>query len=200
MANYCSNHIAWYGSQKEAVDNFRKLMIESFNENKRGSVRDFVIKMGYSKEEASALTDSRDVIICIDDELSEKEGIHYFVFQTETAWTPNIEVFSKILNDKYPSDYGLEYVSEEPGVGIYINSDIDGFFFVDRYHIDSCIKGDYQTSYLESKAEVLCWIKNRFPKANVSLEDSIDEIEVEVRKYIDENSDDYFSLYEFKNH
>ena len=197
MANYCSNDIAFYCGDNERLEAFRKLMVESFRESRHGTVRDFVIKCGYSQEEAIQFTDGRDTFVDIADELSEKEGVYYFIVQTESAWSPNVEVFFKVIREKFNDDFGIEYCSEEPGMSIYINTDVEGFFFPDRYYLDSCINDEYETEYFETKQEVLLWIKDKFPKANVNIKTALHKIESEVRKYIDESGDDFFTLYQF---
>ena len=197
MANYCSNSVAFYSEDNERLDAFRKLMVESFRESRHGTVRDFAIKCGYSQEEVIQFTDGRDTFVDIADELSEKEGVFYFIVQTESAWSPNVEVFVKVIREKFNDDFGIEYCSEEPGVAIYINTDVEGFFFPDRYYLDSCINNEYETEYFETKQEVLCWIKDKFPHAKVNIKTAIHKIESEVRKYIDENGDDFFTLYQF---
>ena len=72
MANYCNNKIAIIGYDKDKVDSIRKLMVESFRESRNGTVRDFFIKCGYSKDEAIKITDGRDTFIDIDDEIDKK--------------------------------------------------------------------------------------------------------------------------------
>ena len=83
MANYCNNKIAIIGYDKEKVDSVRKLMVESFRESRNGTIRDFVIKCGYSKDEAIRITDARDTFIDINDEINKKDGVYY---------TQNIEI------------------------------------------------------------------------------------------------------------
>ena len=197
MANYCNNNLAFYGEDIERLEAFRKLMVESFRESRYGSVRDFVIKCGYSHEESIKFTDGRDAFIDIADELSHKEGVFYFIAQTESAWSPNVEVFFKVIREKFDNEFGIEYCSEEPGMAIYINTDVEGFFFPDRYYLDSCINDEYSTEYFETKQEVLSWIKDKFPQAKVNIKTAIHKIESEVRRYIDESGDDFFTLYQF---
>ena len=72
MANYCNNTIAIIGYNKEKLEDFRKLMVDAFRDSRNGTVRDFVIKCGYDKEEAIQFTDGRDTFIDIDDEMEER--------------------------------------------------------------------------------------------------------------------------------
>ena len=197
MANYCSNSIAIFGYDKEKVDELRNLMFKFLHENSTSSIRTFVGVCGYSSDEALKMTDGRDTFVDVDDEVSEKERIFYFKFQTESAWSPNVDVFRKIISDKWGEDLDMEYCSEEPGVGIYINTDEEGFFFTDRYYLDSCINSEYETEYFENKQEVLEWIKSKFPDIKVTIKTTLYKIEEEVCKRIDESGDDFFTLRKF---
>lgn len=195
MANYCNNKIALFGYDRDKVDAFRKQMVESFRESRYGAVRDFVIECGYSKDEAIQITDGRDSFIDIDDEVSEKEGVYYFYFQTESAWSPNIESFAKVIREKFDDEFEIEYCSEEPGMGIYINTDEEGFFFPDRYFLDCYINDEYYTEYFETKEEVLGWIKAKFPSAQLTAKMALHKIEDAVEKCLSEDS--YFTLHKF---
>ena len=157
----------------------------------------FVVVYGYSIDEALKITDGRDTFVDVDDEVSEKESIFYFKFQTESAWSPNVDVFRKIISDKYGEDLDMDYCSEEPGVGIYINTDEEGFFFTDRYYLDSCINSEYETEYFENKQEVLDWLKGKFPDIKVTIKTTLYKIEEVVCKRIDESGDDFFTLRKF---
>ena len=198
MANYCSNFIAVFGYDKEKLDELHNLVVKFFNENStNNSIRAFVVACGYSSDEALIMTDGRDTIVDVDTEVSEKERIFYFKFQTESAWNPNVDVFRKIISDKYGEELDMEYCSEEPGMGIFINTDETGFFFTDRYYLNSCINGEYETEYFESREKVLDWIKSRFPDIKLTTMTYLYKIEEEVCKRIDENGDDFFTLRRF---
>lgn len=198
MANYCSNSIAIYGYDKEKVDELHDLMIKFFNENSsNNSIRAFVVACGYSSDEALKMADGRDTIVDVDDEISEKERLFYFKFQTESAWNPNVGVFRKIISDKYGEELDIEHCSEEPGMGIFINTDETGFFFTDRYYLNSCINGEYETEYFESREEVLDWVKSKFPDIQATTMTYVHKIEEEVCKRIDESGDDFFTLRRF---
>jgi hypothetical protein len=51
----------------------------------------------------------------------------------ETAWSPLPEVY-----EKFAEKYGLSfvYIAEECGCEIYVNTDVEGRFFTDRYILD----------------------------------------------------------------
>lgn len=83
--------------------------------------------------------------------------------ETETAWSPQVEdVVGKMLEDYYP-DLNYEFIAEEPGCEIYINTDVSGRFFVDRYKIDydiSEIDPKYcDTEYFDKEEDFLDRVK-----------------------------------------
>ena len=189
--------IAIIGYDKEKLEAFRKLMVNAFRDSRNGTVRDFVIKCGYDKEEAFQFTDGRDTFIDIDDEINQKENVYYFYFQTESAWSPNVEVFTKIIREKFDDEFELEHCSEESGMGIYINTDSDGLFFPDRYYLDCCINNEYYTEYYKTKEAVLDWIKEKFPTVDVTVNTALHKIEDAVEKCLGDDEDGYISLHEF---
>ena len=197
MANYCSNCIAFFGNDLDKLEHLRKMMDTTFNLSEYGSIRDFVMSYGYAKEEAISFTDGRDSFIEVDFEVSKDDESYYFTIQTESAWNPNVGVFRKIISDKYGEELDIEHCSEEPGMGIFINTDETGFFFTDRYYLNSCINGEYETEYFESREEVLDWVKSKFPDILATTMTYVHKIEEEVCKRIDESGDDFFTLRRF---
>lgn len=82
-------------------------------------------------------------------------------------------------------------------MGIFINTDEEGFFFTDRYYLDCCINSEYETECFESKQELLDWIKSKFPDIKATIKTSWYKIEEEVCDHLDENGDDFFVLHKF---
>lgn len=197
MANYCENDICWFGYDRESVEKIRQLILLCFKDRGSCSVRDFAMACGYSREEAEKLVDYRDMITDVNDCVSEKEGVFYFYFSTSSAWEPNVSIFYRIINRFFGGSqvYGIEYCSVETGTDIYINSDMEGFFFTDRYYLDCCINDEYSTEYFETKQELLDWLKERFPMAKLFIKMDLHFIEDEVRKYINEDGDDFITIY-----
>lgn len=198
MANYASTCLAFYGNDVNKLEHLRKMMEETFNKEDCYSIRNFVLKYGYTKEEAYEFTDGRDTFVHIDDEASKDEQGYYFTIQTESAWNPNVGVFTKVIADHYKDEINFVYCSEEPGFAIYVNSDTTGRFYEDRYHLDYCINGNkYVMEYYASFEDVLKALKEDFPELEFSLCDSVDEINDRVQNLLEESKDDYFNLYEY---
>ena len=179
------------------MEKIRQLILLCFKDKGSCPVRDFAMVCGYNREEAEKLVDYRDMITDVNDCVSEKEGVFYFYFSTSSAWEPNVSIFYRIINRFFGGRqvYGIEYCSVETGTDIYINSDMEGFFFTDRYYLDCCINDEYSTEYFETKQELLDCLKERFPMAKLFIKMDLNFIEDEVRKYINEDGDDFITIY-----
>lgn len=197
MANYCSNCIAFYGNDFNKLEHLRKMMDDTFNQEDYYSIRNFVLKYGYTQEEAYSFTDGRDTFNEIDGEVSKDEQGYYFTIQTESAWGPNIEVFQKVIVDHYEDEISFVHCSEEPGFAVYINTDTTGRFYEDKYHLDYCVNNKYVMEYFISFKDVINALTEDFPELEFSICDSVDEINDRVQNLLDDSKDDYFNLYEY---
>ena len=197
MANYCSNNIAFYSSDKTLLQNLHNIMLDVFNNSKCKSVYEILLKHGYSKEEAEKISDRRDYLSYMEFELTDKRcGYYAFKAETESAWQPNMTSFFQLLLDKYDNKISLVYVAEEPGSCIFINTDVDGLFFTDKYRIDYCIEDCYEIEYFDSFKEVTDYINEKFPKAKVCIFDSPDQIKEKMREeYITKDTYHNFYMY-----
>ena len=199
MSNYCSNNIAFYSNDKTLLQNLYDIMLDVFNNSKSRSVYDILLKHGYSTEEAQKISDSRDYLAYMEFELTDKRcGYYAFKAETESAWQPNMTTFFYLLQDKYANKISLVYTSEEPGSGIFINTDVDGLFFNDRYKIDCCLDNNYFTDYFTDFTDVIEFIQEDYPKADVCIYDNPEEIRNKViTAYGSSNEDNFFYLDRF---
>jgi hypothetical protein len=70
---------------------------------------------------------------------------------TDTAWEPQIEVVEEMM-DEYPL-LDFVYLSEEPGCGVFINSDMTGDYFTEYAKIDCSIEmvEDGESTWIEGE-------------------------------------------------
>ena len=113
-----------------------------------------------------------------------------------SAWGPMIEGLQRILKP-----YGLySYtIAEEPGEGVYVNTDETGFYFKDRYifHAYDAKEGVYTSEYFETEAEAVKFVRNYLRR--VRGINNFEEATNAVEKYNDkhENDDSYIVFEEF---
>lgn len=92
-------------------------------------------------------------------------------FTAEEAW--EITDFYKVLEDNFPT-IKVYWSVEEPDSEIYATNDIRGVYFPDRFFVDTCIKGNYQSDYFITKEDVYTWL------AKITEGEVTDEKEMEA--------------------
>lgn len=88
------------------------------------------------------------------------------------------------------------YSVEEEGEGIYATNDKKGKYFNDKYYIDICIDGDYNSEYFTTDGEALKWL---YATTNGKVKDwyDIDKFNEEhENNNTDENN--FIFVHEFK--
>ena len=199
MANYCSNNIAFYSKDRTLLQDLFTKINDVLDNTNNHSIYQLILKHGYSEEAAKKITDCRDYITYAEDKITDCPcGYSYFKIDTESAWQPNMTTFFYLLQDKYANKISLVYTSEELGSGVFINTDVDGLFFNDRYKIDCCIDNNYFTDYFTDFNDVIEFIQEDYPKADVCIYDNPEEIRNKViTAYGSNNEDSFFYLDRF---
>ena len=162
MCNWCSNRFVVYGDKGQLL-RFYMDMTKAISAHpdftpvdnawEQQWVGNLFLQAGYSENE---VRDS-DKINCRGDVIEiglEKDHVY---IDDETAWGPNDDSMQKMLDEKYP---GLEMVfrCEEPGMGVFVNTDETGRFLPERYVVDiysedNDITSDYD--YAETATDVM---------------------------------------------
>lgn len=147
MANICSNTLAFYSVDKNVVMGFKKLIEDSIRES--AWIGNIATALGFSEDlpfDSSGWIDEIDNI-----EKTEKERFAIYAFKvwSETKWSPCHTFWCEVL-DKYNEINNLtenciyyDFIADEPGEGIYVNTDKDGIFFTDRIKIEIAYKGNW---------------------------------------------------------
>jgi len=77
----------------------------------------------------------------------------------ESAWSPCEEFFEKFLADNFPN-LKMVMIAEEPGNEVYVNTDVEGIIFTDRYKVDGyddsvyCEDFEHVRDYVESTLNI----------------------------------------------
>lgn len=110
-------------------------------------------------------------------------------FDAKEAW--GVTDFNEVLEKNLPVK--VYYVVEEEGEEIYATNDKDGKYFKDRFYVDTCIKGNYQSEYFQYKSDVFKWLYE-LTNGEINTEEKVDEFNENVDE---SNSDDYIYIHEF---
>ena len=140
MPNWCNNFYAFYVKDEDKGDLARlhKNLVEVMqtpsevkNDFEPGWLGKVAIKHGFDYEEISC----RGYIRELED---YRPGDSFFTLSSETAWSPTNELWKAVI-EQY-TGIAFVYTAEEPGCELYINTDVEGVYFSDRYLMD--IYGD----------------------------------------------------------
>ena len=105
-------------------------------------------------------------------------------FSAEEAW--GATDFADVLNEKMEDIKVFFYVQEE-GMEVYATNDKEGKYFPDRFYVDTCIDGNYDSDYFKTEEKLYEWL-SRKTDGKVTDGESIDKFNEEF-----ENSDGYDS-------
>lgn len=201
MANYSDNQIVFFSENKEAVYDLWQKINYYMNNSKTNSICGFLESLGYSEYESRIMSDLRNSFVSCDNDVTDDESVSFFYIKTETAWTGNIEVFYRIIEDKYNNEIELHALIEEAGFNIYINTDEEGIYFYSKYKIDAFVNDEEIVEYFESFNQVVDFIKKKFSKVKLSEKDTISRIIKKITKAYKANDDEdfYFNIHRFSS-
>lgn len=114
-------------------------------------------------------------------------------FYAEEAW--GATDFNIALEEGIP-DIKVYFSVIEEGEELYATNDAEGKYFTDRYYVDTCIDGDYNSEFFSSEKSIYQWLSNITNGKIKSKED--------VAKFNSDNEDsdnydeNYIYIHEFK--
>lgn len=111
-------------------------------------------------------------------------------FCANEAW--NVTDFDKALLSAFP-DIKVYWATEEEGMGIYATNDKEGKYFSDRFYVDTCINGDYQSEYFNTKETAFAWI-SKLTEGKVKTEEEVEAFNDDV----DRDPDDFIYVHEYR--
>ncbi len=195
MPNWCSTVIAFWSNEDCALDAFRENIIRALeilpivdneSENWQGRVSRYFDTS--AKGERGFIQD----ISPIEKIWSDGHIKHYFTVSQEDAWGPHISMWSGIINES-ELNISIDYTAEEPGCGIYVNTDTEGIFFPDRYLCDCSIGCEY----FSAEGDMI----ERLKEIDGAFKDceSIRQAQYIAEKLVDEKKFDWFVIEEFQD-
>ena len=105
----------------------------------------------------------------------------------EEAWSRT--EFAEVLRQVFP-DISIYWVAEEPGCDIYQTNDAEGNFYPERYYVDTCIGGDYQSEYFITEEEAYEWLSQ--------ISDCKCEADVDAFNEANEGTDEFIYVHEYE--
>ena len=196
MAEYCLNHIKFYSTDEEKI----KRLCSELNKNLDHYCLYIIIKnMGYDYLK-KVVVDCRDTIEKMDKEVETKivngKTLYYFEVCTESAWTPNMQMFKELIKEEPYKGIKMVYLSEEETDDIYVNTDVKGLFYDQRY----CVRMYYQDvdDYLfyDDVASIVKRAIADFPNAGIREDDTIKNIRRKIEPFL--TDDESYTIIEYE--
>ena len=189
--NPCINSLVFISRNPMLLKRLHSAMLQVSNTNSK-SIYELLRKHGYNDKDATLLADKRDYISDVDKVVTAKLDIFYFSAETISAWVPNLLPIVTMLREKYNDSIRLVAQSTEEGNSIYNTNDISGLFFPDKFKVDFCCNGAYETEFFESWSSLIDYLGNHFEKANINPYYTMEEIREAVDEAYDDGDSEYF--------
>lgn len=103
----------------------------------------------------------------------------------QEAW--GVTDFGVVLEDNLPVK--VYYTSEEPMMDVFETNDFSGKYFRDRFYVDLCIKGDYQSEYFTNEESMWNYI-SEITGGEVKCMDDVEGFNEKHGSYEEEVADD----------
>ena len=103
---------------------------------------------------------------------------------THTAWTYMNEMWDEILTKYYPS-ISYVFIAEEPGSEIYVNTDLEGSIYPQRFYVDFKLPPKYDCNsgfYADNEEDLISRFNSIFHRKFESIQQCEEELQKEFRK------------------
>lgn len=109
--------------------------------------------------------------------------------EAEEAW--GATDFRHVLRTLMPK-LTIYFIVEEPGCEVYATNDVEGKYFTQRFYVDACINGDYQSEYFETRKQAMAYAANLIGMEKVS------KANLERWNECHEEDDNFIYVHEFE--
>ena len=167
MPNWCSSIFAFYHNGTKAGEAALEDLHSKILEYTKAPSR---VKNGFGPKWLGNVVDGFGIdwntvecrgIIDVTD-VEDDGGCRAFRVYTETAWGPMPDMWEKIIGQRYQDQIMFEYIAEEPGNGVFINTDREGIFFPDRYRAAIEDGDEFYEEYFTSDEELEKFLKEKY--------------------------------------
>lgn len=87
----------------------------------------------------------------------------------------------------------MSSMTEEEGMGIYATNDKEGKYFPDRFFVDTCINGNYQSNYFSRESNAYYWL-SKITEGKVKTKEEVEAFNEDV----DRDPDDFIYVHEYR--
>lgn len=109
--------------------------------------------------------------------------------EAEEAW--GASDFRHVLKQLMP-ELTIYYIVEEPGCEVYATNDVEGKYFPERFYVDACINGDYESDYFDTEKQAMAYAAKLIGKEKIS------KAKLESWNEDHEDDDNFIYVHEFE--
>lgn len=189
MANWASTSYRIEGSKSDLervygmIDNFMSERRKPVEENASKEWEGNIIKALGTSDEQVSKNYLRGFI-----QEYEMDGDTIRI-EAEEAW--GATDFRHVLAQLMP-ELTVYYIVEEPGCEVYATNDEEGKYFTDRFYVDACVDGNYESDYFETEERAMAYAANLMDMEMVS------KAKIESWNEDHEADGDFIYIHEFK--
>lgn len=88
--------------------------------------------------------------------------------EAQEAW--GATDFRHILRQLMP-ELNIYFVVDEPDCEVYATNDADGKYFSERFYVDACVDGNYESDYFETEEQAMFYAAKLLGKEKVTKEE-----------------------------
>ena len=109
--------------------------------------------------------------------------------EAEEAWCASD--FRHLLRTLMPK-LTVYFIVEEPGCEVYATNDADGKYFSERFYVDACVNGNYESDYFETEKQAMAYAAKLIGK------DKVSKAKLESWNEDHDDDDDFIYVHEFE--
>ena len=160
MANWASTSYAVEGPKDTLEKIYQAILHPAVNENSSEGWEGNVLRaLGIEWEQVSPDGKGYYMRGFIQDEpYWDDDSPNVLRFCAEEAW--GATDFHEVLEENIPG-IKVYYEVEEEGMEVYATNDKEGKYFPERYYVDICINGDWDSDYFTEQDAVYTWLSKK---------------------------------------
>jgi len=190
MPNWCLNHHAFFTNDENKNELSRlykqlETIMETPSEHKNDFEPGWLGKVAIAHGLDINKISCRGWIEQLDDFEPET---NYFMLQSETAWSPTDELWTAVVAQY--KGVSFVYIAEEQGEEVFINTDIEGIYFPEKYLLE--IYGD---SPIPED-----WFPNQDKPSSLDIRDYFSSFQELVKYCTKVTGKEFSTLEELKNY
>ena len=126
-------------------------------------------------------------------EIEEYDGECEFTICSMDAWYAKKEVFDLLLERHPEWDISYCLCAEEPGMGIYVNTDESGLYFPEKYILEE----PEETTYFESERDLIDYLEESYDEIFERMQDVEAFLKKKEKAFFHGETDEYVMLHTF---